>query len=214
MPISLIRRLRAPRAMSRYEHLLRTVTEANPASLLEIGVWRGDRSVQFLQAAPNLVDYVGADLFEQMDSPTFTHESMGNCLPKSMAEVESRLLASRSNPNTQIRLVRGRSDVTLPQLAAERSGRFDFIYIDGGHSLETVANDWEWSRQLIRPGGTVVFDDYYPNDATRGAKVTIDALLRDQRYRVRFFPVIEDIVEDLQITMVKVLVHATTSPSR
>ncbi len=202
-----LNRLRNPGPRTRYEHLIATVRACQPKSLLEIGVWRGDRGEQFLRAAPSLGDYVGADLFEGMDDATFTRESMGKCFPTSMAQVEARLKAA-AQPSTRIRLIRGRTDVTLPMLLLDGKARYDFIYIDGGHSLETVASDWEFSRQLVRPGGTIVFDDYYPNDATRGAKVTIDALLSDSRYRVRFFPVIEDIVEDLQITMVRVETRA------
>ena len=59
-------------------------------------------------------------------------------------------------------------------------------------------------RQLLSPDGLAVFDDYYPNDSSRGAKSLIDELLHDDRFVVRFFPMIEDGLEDLQITMVAV----------
>jgi len=200
----LSRLLHPPRRLSRYEHLIELAVKAQPRSLLEIGVWRGDRGEQFLSSIPTLGDYVGLDLFEGMDSQTFTQESMGRCYPTSVAEVETRLLRARRNPSATVRLVRGRTDATMPVLARERPASFDFIYLDGGHSLETVESDWTFSVQLIRPGGIVVFDDYYLNDDTRGAKPLVDRLARDRRYRVRFFPVVEDIVEDLQITMVSV----------
>ncbi len=70
--------------------------------------------------------------------------------------------------------------------------------------MQTIASDWGASKQLLKPGGLVVFDDYYLNDATRGAKPLIDKLLADKAYDVRFFPMVEDIIENIQITMVAV----------
>jgi hypothetical protein len=200
-----LRRLlrRGPR--NRYEHLVHFVAKAKPRSMLEIGVWRGDRSEQFLQRVPELQDYVGLDLFEEIDSTTYQKESMGKCHPSTLQQVQSRLENAARN-GTRIRLIRGRTDVTMPQLVQERPHSFDLIYLDGGHSLETVQNDWDHSLRLLRGTGWIVLDDYYLNDATRGAKPLVDGLLGNPRFRVRFFPVIEDIVEDLQITMVSVQV--------
>ena len=37
----------------------------------------------------------------------------------------------------------------------------DFVFIDGGHSVETITSDWLWVSRIINPGAVVVFDDYY-----------------------------------------------------
>lgn len=204
----MIRQLRARLGRSapktRYSHLGEVVSGINPRRLLEIGVWRGDRAEGFLRRTSALLDYVGADLFESIDAETYEKESMGSCRPTRMADVQQRLEKARINPATSIRLIQGATQQTLPELALERPASFDLIYLDGGHSLETVASDWACSVRLICPGGTIIFDDYYLNDSSRGAKPLVDGLLRDRRFRVRFFPMIEDIVEDLQITMVVV----------
>jgi hypothetical protein len=206
----MIRQLRARLGHSapktRYAHLLEVVSGRNPRRLLEIGVWRGDRAEGFLKHTKALIDYVGADLFEEIDAETYAKESMGSCRPTRMAEVQQRLEEARVHPSTSIRLIKGPTQSTLPMLASERPASFDLIYLDGGHSLDTVANDWACSLKLVCQQGTIIFDDYYVNDASRGAKPLVDGLLEDRRFRVRFFPMIEDIVEDLQITMVAVTV--------
>ena len=38
---------------------------------------------------------------------------------------------------------------------------FDFAFIDGGHSVETIKNDYEWVSENIDKGGMIIIDDYY-----------------------------------------------------
>jgi hypothetical protein len=54
--------------------------------------------------------------------------------------------------------------------------------------------------ELLASDGLPIFDDYYLNDESRGAKSLIDDLLHDDLFVVRFFPM----TEDIQVTMVAV----------
>ena len=50
---------------------------------------------------------------------------------------------------------------TDPQAFVEASDRqYDFVMIDGDHSLGGVSNDFELFGNLVRPGGLLIFDDY------------------------------------------------------
>jgi hypothetical protein len=190
--------------MSRYNYLIYMFTQKSPRRMIEIGVWRGDRSVQFLQLGTRLEQYVGFDLFDDLSSALVISESMGRCTATQFQEVEARINQARRGDRPAVELVKGRTDQTLPVFANAHGPEFDFIYIDGGHSIETIQNDWTYSEKLLAPDGLAIFDDYYPNDKSRGAKHLIDELLEDNRFVVRFFPIIEDGLEDLQITMVAV----------
>ncbi|HQM23668.1 MAG TPA: class I SAM-dependent methyltransferase [Kiritimatiellia bacterium] len=189
---------------SRYEHMLHLFRQYNPRSMIEIGVWRGDRTIRFLSDGEALKRYVGFDLFEGMTNEKYQYESMGQCVPHSKEAVMKRIRPIAVQRGCSVDLISGKTEETLPGFAKEYAGQYDFIYIDGGHSLETVANDWEFSKRLLAPHGLVIFDDYYLNDDSRGAKPLVDMLLHDRNYRVRFFPMTEDIIEDIQITMVAV----------
>lgn len=189
---------------SRYEHLIQVFCKHNPASMIEIGVWRGDRTVRFLSNGKRLQRYVGFDLFEGMTSDKFNEESMGACVPHSRAGVMERIEPYVKRCGCQVELISGPTEQTLPDFTKKNAGSFDLIFIDGGHSLETVANDWQCAKKLVAPGGLIVLDDYYLNDTSRGAKSLVDGLVNDSNYRVRFFPMVENIIEDLQITMVEV----------
>ena len=59
-------------------------------------------------------------------------------------------------PNVVVKLYAGYSSVVLPSL----TNRFDLIVIDGGHSYETVKDDFANSLDLLADGGFIFFDDY------------------------------------------------------
>lgn len=189
---------------SRYECLLELFSKHDPSSMIEIGVWRGDRTVRFLSDGKKLQRYVGFDLFEDMTDTKFQQESMGGCLPSMKMEVMQRIQPFAKQSGCEVELIAGPTEETLPEFVKNNVNKFDFVYIDGGHSIETIANDWSYAKEIVAPNGLIVFDDYYLNDDTRGAKQMIEKLLKNPGYRVRFFPIIEDIIEELQITMVAV----------
>ena len=74
--------------------------------------------------------------------------------------------------------LRGRSQQVLPYLAGES---FDFVYVDGSHLVLDVLQDAAMCWPLIRPGGTLVFDDYehplFPDSLGMSAGPAIDAFL-------------------------------------
>ena len=86
--------------------------------------------------------------------------------------VKARILEAGINAE----LIQGNTRETLPDYNGEE---FDFAFIDGGHSIETIQSDWENVKRLMRPGGLVVFDDYYegPIDTDQfGANKVVECL--------------------------------------
>lgn len=80
-------------------------------------------------------------------------------------------------------LYRGNSRETLPKFLAEHGEHcVDFAFIDGGHSVETVEADWQNIKKAVKPGGIVIFDDYYTDgpDVTKvGCNQTVEKLERE-----------------------------------
>jgi len=56
----------------------------------------------------------------------------------------------------------------------------DFIFIDGGHSIETIQNNWKYSKQLIHDYTVVVFDDFYRDIENLGCKKILDSIDRNE----------------------------------
>jgi len=40
----------------------------------------------------------------------------------------------------------------------------DLVFIDGGHSITTISQDWEAVKKVIHSDSIVIFDDYYLSD--------------------------------------------------
>ena len=137
----------------RYEKLLQLIEIFQPQTILEIGTWNGDNAVRMISAAKavwgNDVSYIGYDLFEDATSETDAKEF--NVKPHSnYQDVLDKLL----DTGAQISLVQGDTNQTLTEVIA------DFVFIDGGHSVETIGADY----LKVRKSPVIVFDDYYTPD--------------------------------------------------
>ena len=140
----------------RYAQLLDLVSRLKPARLVEIGTWNGDRALQFGKVAPG-VEYIGLDLFESANEGTDATEKNVK-RHHSVTEVGEKLLKG----GMKYRLFSGDSKATMPRYLGEYGEKSaDLIFIDGGHSVETIREDFKNSMAAIKPGGLIVLDDYY-----------------------------------------------------
>ena len=140
----------------RYFQLTTLLNELKPAVIMEIGTWSGERARQMMLAGDGMV-YFGFDLFED-GSPEDDKRELNVKRHYTAAEVSAGL---RGFPH---KLYRGYTRETLPVFMEDYGpGKVDFAFIDGGHSVDTIQTDWNWTERFIRPGGVVVFDDYYTN---------------------------------------------------
>jgi hypothetical protein len=148
---------------SRYRQLLAAVHARRPRTIVEIGAHNGRNAQRMIETAalfadPLEIHYHGFDLFEMLTEAELVKEF--SLRPPSRAEVQQRLERTGAN----IHLHQGYSRDTLkawhPGNGA--SHPIDFLFIDGGHSLETIASDWQDLAPRITADTTVVLDDYYP----------------------------------------------------
>jgi len=72
-------------------------------------------------------------------------------------------LAALSVPESDYRVIQGLStDEEVLKAASDR--QYDYVLIDGNHSLEGVASDFELYGPLVKAGGVLIFDDYDTTD--------------------------------------------------
>lgn len=170
----------------RYRNLFRVIHERRCRCIVEVGTWNGVHAKQMIQTAAihhpiETVKYLGFDLFEGLTDELLQKELSKR--PPGFDEVQ-RLLAGTG---AQIHLFRGNTRMTLPA-AVEALREGDLFFIDGGHSIETIRSDWTAISRALRPGATVIFDDYYMNDPSEvpglGCQTIVDALDRS-KYEVR-----------------------------
>jgi hypothetical protein len=169
----------------RYANLFRTIYERRCRSIVEIGTWNGAHAEQMIRTAAvrapiEDVRYRGFDLFEDLSDEELARELSKR--PPRYEEVLARL----RRIGADVRLIRGNTRVTLPK-ATDQLRQADFVFIDGGHSIETITSDWNAVRGAMRADATVVFDDYYvdPGPELEGLGCqTIIAGLDQGRYTV------------------------------
>lgn len=81
-----------------------------------------------------------------------------------------------TEPNKdRIILMRESSITALPRL---RDEYFDFIYIDGDHTYNSVLSDGKNAFRLLKEGGFLLFDDYLWGNA-QPVKEAVDEILRE-----------------------------------
>lgn len=170
----------------RYVQLFDVIREIRPKTIMEIGTWSGTRAIQMITCAQEMrlgeeIAYYGFDLFENLTPELYAQEISKH--PPTMSEVKEKLLKT----GARINLYKGDTNITLSGVAGELPP-MDFVFIDGGHSLQTIANDWQNSCAILSDKGVVVFDDYWPDRTDAGAKTTVDAISREH-FEVGIMPI-------------------------
>jgi len=150
----------------RYNQLLPLIAFHKPKTIVEVGTWNGLRAIMMATEAlkhQKRIHYIGFDLFEDATPDTDARE-LNVKAHSSLADVEGRLAAFQdSNKGFRFTLIKGDTLETLPETITLggnlRKPRkpVDFAFIDGGHSLKTIANDFEH----LKKAKVVVLDDFY-----------------------------------------------------
>ena len=172
----------------RYRVLFEMIYQHRYHRLVEIGVLHGVHARQMIQTAtlhhsPNAIHYFGFDLFEDLSEALLQSELSKKASP--YTRVQQRL----EKTGAHIQLFKGNTKETLPQ-ALPIIGQADFVFIDGGHSLDTIQSDWSYVKELMNSQTHVIFDDYYVDTTPAleglGCQTLIDQLDR-QQYEVHVF---------------------------
>jgi hypothetical protein len=186
--------------IDRYQNLFRTLDELGAApelgghlSFLEIGTYDGVRAAQLLNhwlrnGDRRTASYVGFDLFENLTPEMSRAELSKSRLPPSRREVLKRMGAALPKADRwRLRLLPGNTRETLPAFVAALGAgdRPSLVFMDGGHSPETVASDWACVRRLLGPRAVALLDDYYENREDFGCKPLVDGLAADPSLAVR-----------------------------
>lgn len=134
----------------RYDELIALAAAKKPDTLIEIGTHVGKRAAALKAHCKR---YFGFDLWESGNDETDKRERNG----KGRSTIEQ---ARQALHGVEFELIPGDTRITLPEFV-KRGEKADFVFIDGGHSVETIASDFDCIRKILNPGAVVVFDDYY-----------------------------------------------------
>tara|TARA_B100000963_G_C22459982_1_gene595194 strand:- start:79 stop:705 length:627 start_codon:yes stop_codon:yes gene_type:complete len=154
------------------DFLLEEIRKKSPKIFLEVGVFHGvtARNVCELLYKIHKDDfrYIGLDLFEEnnenksevIPSTLFSNpfkkiyfEYIKKQNPYSKEAVEDLLKKFKNNIN----LIKGNSNLILKKVDMSK---IDYVFLDGGHSYNTIKNDLECCLEVVQSSGTIMCDDY------------------------------------------------------
>jgi predicted O-methyltransferase YrrM len=161
-----------------------------PKKFLEVGVFQGVTSRNVCEKLnliyKNKFNYYGVDIFEDADSlldnkeMTSKHNKISNPLKHFLYNIifkenlnslksVTQLLSKFDN---NINLYKGLSGEILPKI---NMSEIDFVFLDGGHSYETVKNDLFLILNGIKKNKIIICDDY--DQKNYGVKKAVDELV-------------------------------------
>ena len=169
--------------------LLNEIEINKPKNFLEVGVFQGvtSRNVceKLFEINKDNFTFYGIDLFEETDEAidskekTMKHSKLSNplkhfifniILKKNLHSITSVYdLLKKFKKN--VYLYKGFSNSELLKIDMSK---IDFIFLDGGHSYETVKKDLELIIKGIKKNKVIICDDYDQKDY--GVKRAVDEL--------------------------------------
>ena len=195
----------------RYFQLMELVKFYKPSTILEVGCWNGEHGIQMCRSAlsshSSSVHYVGYDLFEEGNS-TLDEKELNSKSRTKIEDIREKFdsLTMEFPHRFTYKLIKGNTNVTMEEHSV------DFAFLDGGHSVSTVQNDYAKSNT----SKVIVFDDYFSEDHTGGipevshlgTNVVVDNILDKAKW---IFPS-NDPVKDGGITHLAVIVNEGLAP--
>jgi len=119
-----------------------------PRVMIEFGVQAGRTAKAVLDHIPELETYIGVDV-------PFTHRTT---LPAQQTEVPERAgQFALQDKRFYLLICRDGSQ----QLSPDDLEPCDAVFIDGDHSEDAVLHDSYLARELIRPGGIIIWHDLH-----------------------------------------------------
>lgn len=190
----------------RYLNLFLNIIFIKPKIILEIGVYRGTRSLEMIKIANifnKKIKYFGFDLFEDfyLKKNILNNELSKN--PQNIKVIKEKL---KFNKDIKIYLNKGFTKKTLP-IFLKKKIKIDFAFIDGGHSITTIKNDWKYVKKMMHKKSVTIFDDYYLNDINITKKFGCNFLKKilNKKYNLFLLPFTDKFLKKGKYKFIKMI---------
>jgi len=171
--------------------LLDQIEIYKPKNFIEVGVFQGVTSRNICEKLYEINKenflFHGIDIFEDTNSNidnkemTIKHNKISNpfkhlifniILRKNLFSIDSIYSFLKKFKNN-VRLYKGFSETELPKIDMSK---IDMVFLDGGHSYETVRSDLSLILKGIKKNKIIICDDY--DQANYGVKRAVDEILK------------------------------------
>ena len=179
------------------DFLLNHIKQNKSKNFLEIGVFHGVTSRNVCELLYSIhgddFKFTGIDLFSdytqlrkneyipntKFSNPlkTIYYKYIARLDPYSLESVLKLLKKFQKNIN----IIKGNSNKVLKEINLEE---FNYVFLDGGHSYETVKNDLDNLTSVITNNGIILCDDYNLSYAP-GIKNAIDNYAVEKKFNLK-----------------------------
>ena len=180
---------------------LQIVKEHKPKVFLEVGVFCGVTARNVCELLREIhsenFNYVGIDLFGERTSesekvPNYLEQQKFSnplknlfynfILRENLNSYES-VLGFLKKFSKNVTLIKGNSNTILRNLDLEE---IDFVFLDGGHSFETVFSDLDLIYKKIssNKGAVILCDDYEDATYITGVKKAVDQFVKENNLKL------------------------------
>ena len=175
---------------------LNEVLLSKPKKFLEIGIFQGVTARNICELLYKIHDnnfkYIGVDKFdldEKTNNEIIPSNNFKNPLkqfyyqyiikenPYSLKSVKNLLKKFDKNIN----IFKGDSKVVLPKIDLSE---INYVFLDGGHSYDTVISDLNNCKNVLENNGVILCDDYDLSYAP-GVKKAIDEFVAKEQYDIK-----------------------------
>ena len=175
---------------------LNEVLLSKPNNFLEIGIFQGVTARNICELLykihGNNFKYIGIDKFdldEKVNNEIIPSVNFRNPLkqfyyryiikenPYSLKSVNNLLKKFNNNIN----IFKGDSKIVLPKIDLNE---VNYVFLDGGHSYDTVISDLNNCKNVLENNGIILCDDYDLSYAP-GVKKAIDEFVAKEQYEVK-----------------------------
>ena len=175
---------------------MKLISEAKPSNFLEIGVLEGATSRNVCELLNKIHDgnfnFTGVDLFgeDKFINNQKEHTPISKKISNPLKWIYFNLIL-RMNPNSKecveyllkkfkksINLYKGYSKNVLSQIDLKK---IDFVFLDGGHSYETVKEDLDVLTSNLKKNSIIICDDY--NISHYGVKKAVDEIKANYEFK-------------------------------
>jgi len=146
----------ASAARSREDLWRQIVNTLDVRSMAEIGVFRGDYSVEILAHCPTVQAYYMVDPWRHLND----WNKPANVSDMTFARYYLWVQARTAQWSHRVHILRGRTVDVIDQIADHS---LDFVYIDGDHTLRGITIDLIRTYAKVRDGGWIGGDDFMPS---------------------------------------------------
>jgi SAM-dependent methyltransferase len=124
----------------------------------EIGVAHGFNIVYFLDSLPNVKTIIAIDPFVVYDITGAKQGTPGIFLSQNNADNIREMFVKNIHPyNDRVKFIHASSQDAAADI---ENNSLDYIFIDGEHSYESVADDLKNYHNKVRPGGIISGHDF------------------------------------------------------